>query len=337
MPAQDMTAAMLKTLPAADLFVEQVPRPTLQRPDDVILAVGACGICGTDIHIMSGNSYKPDLPFVLGHEPVGTVVEAGAAARSWLGKRAVITLFTGCGHCRACAQGDERLCLNVVSDTGVFGVWGGYADYLLVHAAQLVEVPDSLTAPEAASLVDAGATAANAVRVALNRDPQRALIIGAGPIGLIAAELLRDAGVELQIVQRSEPRRDTAAAMGHDAVGTIAETVGHFEVAIDCTGFPDSFNAAIEKLGPRGELIQAGYAIVPEADFAELSHKEGVIRGIRSGSRKDLEHIIALTAAGRVRLPEIATWPLESINDALAALRAKTVAGKAVVVPSPQP
>jgi 2-desacetyl-2-hydroxyethyl bacteriochlorophyllide A dehydrogenase len=329
-----MTAAVLRQLPATELAVQQVERPRLLRDDDVILAVGACGICGTDPHIMSGHSYRPELPFVLGHEPVGRVVEAGAAAQEWLGKRAVITLFTGCGHCDACAQGDERLCLNVVSDTGVFGVWGGYADYLLVHAAQLVAVPDTLSDPQAAALVDAGATAANAVRVALNRQPQRALIIGAGPIGLIAAEMLADQGVELQLVQRSKPRRDAATALGHQTLGSIDQADGHFEVVIDCTGFPDSFNPAIEKLSPRGELIQAGYAIVPQADFAELSHKEGVVRGIRSGSRKDLEQVIALTAAKRIRLPEITSWPLESINDALAALNAKQVPGKAVVIPS---
>ena len=334
MPVDQMTAAILHTLPAQRLFVEQVPRPTLDRDDDVVLRVDACGICGTDVHIMSGHSYKPDLPFVLGHEPVGTVVEAGAAAAEWLGRRCVITLFTGCGRCEACASGDERLCLDVVSDTGVFGVWGGYAEYLLVHAAQLVEVPDGLGSPEAASLVDAGATAANSVRVAMARDPKRALIIGAGPIGLIAAELLRDQGVEVQIVQRSKPRRDAVAALGYEAFPTIEETTGPFEVAIDATGFAAAFNPAIAKLGPRGELIQAGYAVVPDADFAELSHKEGVIRGIRSGSRADLEHVIALAAAGRIRLPEVSTWPLASINDALAALDAKQVPGKAVITPA---
>jgi NAD+-dependent secondary alcohol dehydrogenase Adh1 len=328
-----MTAAVLRSLPAAHLDVTKVPAPAVTRPDEIVLQVEACGICGTDLHIMEGRSYKPELPFVLGHEPVGVVVDAGADAAGWLGKRVTITLFTGDGTCAECRAGDERLCSHVVSDTGVFGEWGGYAERLKVHAAQALEAPPELTGPQVASLVDAGATAANSVRVAMARRPERVLILGAGPIGLISAEMLRALGVSVQMTQRSPRRRRVAAEWGYDIVETIAQTDGPFDAVIDCTGSPDVFNDGVAALGPRGAYVLAGYAVVPNADFGEVSHKEATIHGIRSGSRTDLATVLDMAARGDVRLPDITTWPLTEINTALDALRGRQVEGKAVIVP----
>ncbi|MDR1430655.1 MAG: alcohol dehydrogenase catalytic domain-containing protein [Propionibacteriaceae bacterium] len=334
MASHTMTAAVLRQIPDDRLHIEAVPTPQVSQPDDLIVRIGACGICGTDLHIMEGESYLPELPFVLGHEPAGTVVAAGADAQQWLGKRVVITLFTGCGHCPQCRLGDERLCPDVVSDTGVFGAWGGYAEYLRIHAAQAVAVPDCLSDIQAASLVDAGATAANSVRVAMTGHPKRVLVLGAGPIGLLSAEMLRSEGVAVQLTQRSPRRRAAAAALGYDVVGSIAETDGAFSAVIDATGSPDVFNDGVRALGPRGKYILAGYAVVPNADFAEVSHKEAEIVGIRSGSRKDLTNIIELAAQGRVRLPQIVTWRLAEINEAMDAIRGRKVDGKVVIVPS---
>jgi 2-desacetyl-2-hydroxyethyl bacteriochlorophyllide A dehydrogenase len=324
---------MLEQIPTGSLALQRAPRPELTRDDDVILRVDACGICGTDLHIMEGISYRPQLPFVLGHEPAGTVVEAGRNATNWLGRRVIITLFTGCGHCSECLYGNERLCANVVSDTGVFGAWGGYAEYLLVHAAQLLEIPDRLTSLQAASLVDAGATAANSVRVAMTRDPQNVLILGAGPIGLLSAEMLTTYGVNVQMTQRSALRRAAAEQWGYEAFGSIAQTRGGFDAVIDATGSAAVFADGIAALGPRGKYILAGYAVVPNADFGEVSHKEAVIHGIRSGSRADLATITAMAASGKIRLPEITSWELAEINQAIEALKSKQVNGKAVIVP----
>jgi len=329
-----MTAAVLRTLPADHLEISTVLAPTVHRDDDVVLHVEACGICGTDIHIMSGQSYMPDLPFVLGHEPVGTVVDAGAAARHWLGKRVTITLFTGCGVCPRCLAGDERLCPNVVSDTGVFNAWGAYATYVLVNAAQLVPVPDELTSPEAASLVDAGATAVNSARVALATAPTNVLILGAGPIGHLCAEMLAARGVPVHVVQRSAARRAAIAALGHATSASVEEAPGPFDVVIDCTGVAAVFAGGVAALGPQGTYVLAGYARVPEVDFGEVSHKEVVIRGIRSGRREDLVTAMDLAASRRIRLPELTCWPLPEINDALAVVRSRTVA-KAIIVPEP--
>lgn len=331
-----MRAAVLRGLPSDRLELADVPVPVVRRDDDVLLRVEACGVCGTDVHILEGRSYAPELPFVLGHEPVGTVVEAGPLAEAWLGRRVTITLFTGCGTCPRCCAGDERLCADIVSDTGVFGEWGAYATYLRVHAAQLVEVPSTLSSPEAASLVDAGATAANAVRVTLATAPANVLVLGAGPIGHLCAEMLADHGVRCHVVEPNPLRREAVAALGHPTSASVGEARGPYDVVIDCTGAPGAFADGVAAVAPHGTYVLAGYARVPDVDFAPVARKEVSIRGIRSGRREDLVAVLDLAARRRIRLPELTCWTLPEIDDALAAVRTGAVA-KAVVVPEPEP
>ena len=99
---RSMQAAVAREIPTERLQIDQVEAPALEADDDVILRVEACGICGTDLHILSGESYRPQTPFVLGHEPVGVVVEAGPAANEWLGLRVTMTNYTGEGSCPMC-------------------------------------------------------------------------------------------------------------------------------------------------------------------------------------------------------------------------------------------
>src|ERR1035437_2180516 len=202
-----MQAAVAREIPTERLEIATVAFPSPEAEDDVVVRVEACGICGTDLHIMAGESYRPVTPFVLGNEPVGTVVAAADAAQEWLGRRIATTNFTGCGRCAWCLDGDERVCPNLVSITGVLGVWGGYAEDIRVHARQALEVAGTRGTLEAASLVDCGATAANSVRVALEKRPGRVLVLGAGPIGFMCAELLRVSEVPVQVVQPSALRR----------------------------------------------------------------------------------------------------------------------------------
>lgn len=328
-----MAAAVATALPADHLDAGRLPVPTVEADDDVVLRIEACGVCGTDLHILSGGSYRPRLPFVLGHEPAGVVVDAGAAARDWLGKRVTITLFTGCGTCARCVDGDERLCPDLRSITGVRGVDGAYAEYTRVHARQLVEVPDGLGAPQVASLVDSGATAANSVRVAMAREPRRVLVVGAGPIGHLCAELLAAHGTRCRVVEPNPVRRKAIAALGHDVAASFDPPV---DVVIDCTGVPAALAPGIAALVPRGLYVLAGYSVVPSVDFGELSHKEAELRGVRSGRREDLESLLRLAAGGRIRLPELSLWRLSEVNAALDALRAGDVPGKAVIVPDTQ-
>ncbi len=328
-----MKAALLTELPTENLVVGPVEGPTTHLgPHDMLIRVEACGICGTDLHIMEGKSYTPDLPFVLGHEPVGKVVDVGeAVAKDWIGKRVTITLFTGCGECKQCQNGDERLCPNLVSISGVLKEWGGYAEYMVIHESQAVAVQDNLPSSEVAALVDAGATAANSVRKVLQKVKTRTVIVGAGPIGIIAAELLRNEGVEVVLIEVNEHRRKAAQGMGYTTLKNLDELDFAPEIVIDAAGAAPIPEKAIEIMAPQGLFIAAGYTVVPEFNFAHVSRKELTLQGVRSGSRQDLERVISMLAERKIRLPEISTWKLEEINHALEALRKGEVPGKAVI------
>lgn len=331
-----MKAAVCDQLPAQALDVREVAEPAVGL-DDLLLDIDACGICGTDLHILSGEAYRPSrLPFVLGHEPVGVVTRVGDDAdQGWLGRRVAITLFTGCGVCDFCAAGDERLCTELRDITGVMSSWGGYAERMTVHEPQVVLVPDGLSSRDAAALVDAGATAANAARAVRDSGSNQVLVLGGGPVGFLVAELLRDA-CDLAIVEPAAARRELLRRLGYRVAADEAEIGVSPDAVVDCAGAASVVASAIEYLQPRGLYVVVGYSEVPLVDFAPVARKELHIRGVRSGSRDDLERVLNLAAAGEIRLPPIEAWPLERINDALEALRTGCVEGKAVIITRPE-
>ena len=325
-----MRAAAIVSLPAESFEQVELPEP-VPADDEIVLEVEACGICGTDLHILAGSSYAPELPFVLGHEPVGRVVVAGDAARTWLGARVAITLFTGCGTCALCEAGDERLCEALVSITGVLRRPGGFAERVMVRAAQAVRVPGELEPAAAATLVDAGATAANAVRRA-PRDAAVRVVLGGGPVGFLVAEMLRADGRECLVVEPQAGRRRALEMLGH-AVEAETERVPRADVVIDCAGVASATAWALGALRPRGTLVLVGYGLLPSFDSAPIARKELSVVGVRSGARGDLEQALLLAATGRIRLPSISRFPLAAIDDAFQALRSGAIPGKAVIVP----
>jgi 2-desacetyl-2-hydroxyethyl bacteriochlorophyllide A dehydrogenase len=327
--------ALVRELPTVVLDFVDVPEPVPRMEDDIAIRVEMCGICGTDLHILEGRSYRPELPFVLGHEPVGTVVEG---ASEWLGRRVAITIFTGCGMCTFCRAGDERLCPDLVSIAGVVNAWGGFAQRLVVPAAQAIEVPEPISSAEAATLVDAGATAINAAGLVLAHGARRrsdpgwpAVVVGGGPVGLLVAERLHFAGVRSLVVEPLTPRRDVLSRLGHETASSMAEVTGSPGAVVDAAGAPEILAWSVERLAPRGIHVLAGYGTVPAIDLAPVARKELTVRGVRSGSRAALREALDLTARGRLRLPPISIWPLSRINEAFEALRGGAVDGKAVI------
>ena len=328
-----MKAALLPELPADSLRVADHPDP-LPAADELLVAVTACGICGTDLHILAGESYRPQLPFVLGHEPVGTVLSSGSGdGEAWVGRRVTITIFTGCGRCERCRRGDERLCQVRPRATGVLERWGGFAERVVIGISQAVDVPGGLADATAAALVDAGATAANAVRSIPTVDERAstAVVAGGGPVGWLVAELLRLDGHEAIVVEPLPGRRAGLAHLGYRVASALGDVGGPISLVVDCAAAEGIVPWALERLDPRGALIVVGYRTVPEADFSFIARKELTVRGVRSGSREDLVRVLDLGSSGRIRLPPVTTWPLEKINDALIALRRGEVIGKAVI------
>jgi 2-desacetyl-2-hydroxyethyl bacteriochlorophyllide A dehydrogenase len=323
----------VRELPAERLELSDIPELYIERDDEVLVEVESCGVCGTDLHILAGVGYRPSLPFVLGHEPVGHVVDAGPSVPGWIGRRVTATLFEGCGCCAWCANGHERLCPRLRSILGVLARNGGFAQRFSVAVGQLVPVPDTLASDQAAVLVDAGATAMNAARAVLKRDHPQIVIAGGGPVGMLVAQLLTDVDRAPVVIEPSTPRRLMLAANGHQVAESLDDVDSAFDCVVDCSGSPQVPGWALSRLNPRGLLVVAGYAIVPQADYAPVARKELTVRGVRSGSRTDLENMLVLAASQRISLPPVHAWPLEDINEALSALRRGSLDGKAVIHP----
>jgi alcohol dehydrogenase, propanol-preferring len=327
-----MRAALLREIPASALQVANVPDITPVRPDDLLLCVEACGICGTDLHLMDGQSFRPDLPFILGHEPVGTVVGVGSSElEGWLGTRVTATIFAGCGRCSMCRAEAERLCPNLQEITGLFRADGGYAEYLVIRASQAVEVPSALSSEAAASLTDAGPTGVNAVRAALTRQPTIVVIVGGGPVGFLCAELLHLAGQDFVVVEPNALRREALSQFGYRVAPQLDEVTVSPDTVIDCAAAPGVVPWALHHLSARGVFVAVGFQAVPNFELIPIVRKEIALLGIRSGSRDDLIRSLDLAATRRIRLPEVATWPLDGINEALTELRGGRLRGKAVV------
>ena len=135
-----MKAALLRAF-GTPLSCEEVDTP-VPGPEDVLIQVMACGTDGTDLKLLEGFGYRPELPFIMGHEPSGVIAEVGEAVVDFrAGDRVITYNFFHCGRCLNCRRGREQICPHLDRIVGVRGAAGGYADYLCVPARQAVAIP----------------------------------------------------------------------------------------------------------------------------------------------------------------------------------------------------
>jgi len=203
------------------LVVEEVPRPGLQ-PDEVLVRVRACGICGSDVHGMDGSTGRRIPPLIMGHEGAGEVADVGPAVRDWRpGDRVTFDSTVYCGRCWHCLRGEVNLC----DERRVLGVScaefrrdGAFAEYVAVPERILYRLPDNLSFEQAA-MVEAVSVAAHAV----GRTPLAAgasvAVLGAGMIGSLLIQVLRAAGCSRIIaIDLDGDRLKLALRLGASAV-----------------------------------------------------------------------------------------------------------------------
>lgn len=234
------------------LRIDTIPEPD-PAPDEVVLRIAACGICGSDLHITEDPAPFGIGPgFVLGHEVAGEVVDAGrdvAALRP--GDRVAVVPMRGCGRCEACGRGDPARCPKMVL------IGGGYAEYVTVAARQCRILPDEV-ALEDGALAEPLSVALHCVVRSGMRPGDRVAILGAGPIGLLVAYWARRMGaLQVVVADIHEHQRERALALG--ATGFALSGEGLAENLADlCGGAPD---IVFECVGRRG-LIGAAVAAV---------------------------------------------------------------------------
>lgn len=235
------------------------PVPAL---DQVVVRVGACGLCGTDLHIADGEFPPTPYPIVPGHEFAGEVVAAGAGAGGLEeGDRVAVDPSLFCGRCRFCVMGKGNLCENwgAIGDT----VDGAFAEYVAVPAVNAYRIPDGMD-DRAAALIEPVSCAVHALHRLAPRAGGTALVIGAGTMGLILVQLLLRAGAaRVAVVDANAGKLPLASRLGASHVaeraGALDEELG-FDVVIDATGAPAAIEAGFDAVRRGGTLMVFGVA-----------------------------------------------------------------------------
>ncbi|HSE81402.1 MAG TPA: alcohol dehydrogenase catalytic domain-containing protein [Gaiellaceae bacterium] len=268
------------------LELGELPEPQ-PGEGEVVLDVEIAGICGSDLHAYRGHPGPRRPPLVLGHEAIGTVAGRG-------GLYAVFPLVV-CGRCPACGRGEENLCEN----RGLLGLDrpGVFADRVLVRADALVPVPEGLD-PRIAVLVEPLATSVSALRIDGVEEGNDVLVLGGGPIGLLAVYACVHLGARVVCVEPIPERRALAGALGATVLAdTAAVTAGRADAAIDAVGIEATWRSAIAgvRTGGRVALVGLGQA-EGQLPAAELVRRGITLRGHYAYTRRDFEAALELLA-----------------------------------------
>jgi threonine dehydrogenase-like Zn-dependent dehydrogenase len=250
--------------------VEEYPVPEL-GPEDVLLEVSHCGVCGSDIHFVLEGWGRPNS--VGGHEYTGTIAAVGAAVTGWkVGEPVVGGPTVRCGHCEFCLAGRPSLCSGraSVGEDGEFQ--GAFADYVKVKANELLRLPDGLSMRHAA-LTEPLAVALHGISQANVQPGERVLVTGGGPIGTLSIAALRELGVDDVVLSEPAPvRRELGEQLGARSV-TPDELITPrspneitdepFDVALECSGHAAAMEQCLGQLRRMGRLVLVGAGIKP--------------------------------------------------------------------------
>jgi L-iditol 2-dehydrogenase len=241
-----MNALMLEEYMRLKLV--EMPIPEI-GPDDVLVRVRACGICGSDVHGMDGSTGRRLPPIVMGHEAAGIVERLGDNVTDLqLGDRVTFDSTIYCGVCFYCSRGQVNLCDNRMVlgvSPGEYRRHGAFAEFVAVPRRIMYRLPDNLSFEQAA-LIEAVSVAVHGVSLTPVKLGDSAVVIGSGMIGVLALQALRAAGcANVTVVDPVESRLKMASDLGATEVRTSAAGIKDADVALECVGANDSVNAAI--------------------------------------------------------------------------------------------
>jgi len=328
--------------------LDDVPEPEILGPWDVLVDVGAAGLCRTDLHIIEGQwdpIQHPHLPYTLGHENAGWVRACGSAVHNVaVGDTVIMHPLTSCGLCPACREGQDSHCENATFP-GI-NVDGGMAEVLRTNARAVVKLNPALQPRDVAALADAGLTAYHAVRKAapVLFPGSHAVVIGSGGLGHIGVQSLAAiTSAEITVVDRSEAALELAGQIGahHTVLATsdaavekaVAEiTGGGAHIVFDFVGERGAELLAPKLLRNRGSHYVIGYGGTVSLPTIEIISREINVIGNLVGTYTDLVELMTLTAQGKVTL-HTAVYPLEAANDAIADLESGRLVGRGILVP----
>lgn len=305
-----------------------VPRPSAE-PGEVIVRVALLGLCGTDLGFFDGSSnYLRDglksYPFVPGHEWMGRVTEVGdGVPHDFLGARVAGHNFRPCGRCPECDRGRIKYCPER-SEIGVLGPQqGAGAEWIAVPVDTLRRIPDAMS-DAAAALLEPTAAGMHAVERLAIGPGDRVAVLGAGTLGLAAAQIVRARGAEPRLVDPNPLARDLAVELGITAAERLAESErGNFDAVIEASGNEAAGRAAVGLVASGGRVAQLGtpHHDVDAYPSATLVIQDATLHGVLSGVGY-WDPLIELVESRAVDLDSLidAVYPLESIGKAFAHL-----------------
>ncbi|GHF37555.1 zinc-dependent alcohol dehydrogenase family protein [Streptomyces griseosporeus] len=312
---------------------EDVPDPVVKEPTDAVVRVDCVTICGTDLHILKGDVPEVTPGTVLGHEAVGTVVEAGPDVRTVRpGDRVLVSCITACGRCHYCRRAMYGQCRG--GGGWILGhlIDGTQAEYVRVPFADLSvhPLPETLADQDAVLLADIFPTAYEVgVLNGRVRPGDTVAVVGAGPIGLAAIATARLYSPERIIaVDLAAARREAARRLGADAVADPAETPEELtadltgglgaDVVIEAVGIPETFELCTRMVRPGGCVANVGVHGRPATLHLEDLWIKNVTITTGLVDTHSTPTLLRMAAAGRLPTPELVThtFPLERMEEA---------------------
>jgi 2-desacetyl-2-hydroxyethyl bacteriochlorophyllide A dehydrogenase len=311
-------------LEGLELSLRDVPVP-VPAQGEALVRVRLSGICGTDLELARG--YYP-FTGVIGHEFVGEVVESPDP--SWIGSRVVGEINAACGMCEACLEGHPTHCENRTV-LGITDRNGAHAEYLTLPLENLHRVDDSVS-DEAAVFAEPIAAAAEILTQVTITPGMRVLLVGAGRLGQLVAQVLQSTGADLHVVARHAHQKELLHAAGIATIEAEDVEPRRWAVVVEATGSPSGLDLAASALRPRGTLVlKSTYKGDVNIDLAPFVVDEITIIGSRCGPFE--------AALGYLEMGAVDPVPLIAarygLSDAVEAMRAAAEPGMMKVLIEP--
>jgi D-arabinose 1-dehydrogenase-like Zn-dependent alcohol dehydrogenase len=330
------------------LEIDEIDRPGVSKPNDVLVEIRGAGWCQTDNHIIEGmwtDYVDQDLPLTLGHENAGTVVEVGNEVTTVEeGDDVICHPVTTCGQCRPCRLGQDMYCVNL-SFPGLT-TDGGFAEYLLTSERSVIKLPEGVDPAEIAPHADAGITAYHAVKKAVSEltPIDHAVVVGVGGLGHIGLQALEAmSAASITAIDVKDEALKLADELGADhtvnprnedvesALLSITDERGVQQV-VDFVGSDTTTAYAPTILAQGGDHHVVGYGGHVHQPSQALVDGEIAYRGTLVGTYSELQELMALVADGEIDLLT-SRYGLDEINDVAEKLEHGEIEGRAVIVP----
>ena len=325
------------------LKLTEIDRHEIQRPNEILLKIEACGVCHSQLHGIEGDwkdiGIPPTLPTVPGHEVVGRIVQIGENVTKFkVGDRAGITpLLEACKDCQYCKEGREYLCESSKITGESFK--GGYTEFITVTEDFATKVPENMKPEYAAPLFCAGITAYKAVKAAEPKLHKKIGIFGIGGVGHMAVQFAKVENCDVIAFSRTQNHLDVAKRLGAADTMTFSENQERFlnklkekhgmlDAAIVFAPADIVTDTAIKSVKKGGLIVIATVGEKP----AFIAFEEKTIRGTLIGSTKDMEQVIKICAEENIEVIS-QTFPLESANEVLKKLKNSEIEARGVLIP----